>query len=101
LKFDPTTQRLFSSSSDRTLAVWSQTQLLHILRIHLPPSNIDLFSSNNILLVQGQFWGYERLLMFFVGKNSRLLSSVRKNELSNELKTTTSIQASDIASWAL
>lgn len=101
MKFDPTTERLFSSSSDRTLAIWSKTQLLHILRIHLPPTNIELFSAYNILLVQGQFWGFERLLMFYIGKNLRLLSSIRKIDMNNELKNITSIQASDVASWAL
>lgn len=101
MKFDPNTERLFSSSSDRTLAIWMKTQLLHILRIHLPAKNIELFSSYNILLVQGEFWGFERLLMFYIGKKSRLLSSIRKNEITDELKNTTSIQASDVASWAL
>ncbi len=101
MKFDPITKRLFSSSLDRTLTIWSDTKLLHILEIHIPIDRIHLFSSSNILLAHSQFWGFDRLMMFYIGKNLQQLTSIQKDNINKELKNTNSIQASEVASWAL
>ncbi|CAF3973360.1 unnamed protein product [Rotaria sp. Silwood2] len=101
LKFDINTNRLFSSSYDRTLAIWSPTKLLHILRVHIPIDSINLFSISNILLARAKFWGFDRLIMFYIGNYLQQSTSIIKNNLNKELQNMTNIQACDVASWAL
>jgi len=60
---------------------------------------MHLFSSSNILLARGQFWGFDRLMMFYIGKNSQELKSIPKNN--KTLKPTASMEAFDVASLAL
>jgi hypothetical protein len=77
------------------------TKLLHILRVHIPIDKIHLFCSSNILLARGKFWGFDRLMMFYIGKNLQQLTSLHNDNVNKELQNTTGIQASEIASWAL
>lgn len=93
------TSRLFSSSADRTLAIWSPIKLLHVLRVHIPIDRIDLFSNSHILLALGKFWGFDRLMMFYIGNH--LQQSTLKKNSSNDFESVSSTQAFDVASWAL
>ncbi|UJR33443.1 hypothetical protein I4U23_020888 [Adineta vaga] len=101
LQFDPNTKRLFSSSLDRTLAIWSPTTLLHVLHTHVPINRIHLFVSSNVLLAQGRFWGFDRLMMFYIDNNIRPTQTISKTTLNKESKSTTIMEASEVASWAL
>lgn len=101
MKFDSTSDRLFSASLDRTLAIWLGTQLHHVVRVHTPIDRMNLFCSSNILLARGQFWGFDRLMMFQIGKHIHELKSQQKNTLNQEPKKTNQIQASEVASWSL
>ncbi|CAF0728007.1 unnamed protein product [Rotaria sordida] len=101
LKFDTNTNRLFSSSYDRTLAIWSPIKLLHVLRAHIPIDSINLFSISNILLARAKFWGFDRLMMFYIGNYLQQSTSIKQNNINKELKNMTDIQACDVASWAL
>jgi glycerate kinase len=40
-------------------------------------------------------------MMFYIGKNLQQLTSIQKDNINKELKNTTSIQACEVASWAL
>ncbi|CAF0739662.1 unnamed protein product [Rotaria sp. Silwood1] len=101
LKFDMNTTRLFSSSYDRTLAIWSPIKLLHVLRVHIPIDRINLLSVSNTLLARAKFWGFDRLMMFYIGNYLQQSTSIKQNTIMKELQNMTDIQACDVASWAL
>ncbi|CAF3555173.1 unnamed protein product [Adineta steineri] len=101
LQFDTNTNRLFSASLDRSLAIWSGEELLRVLQVHIPIDRIDLFASSNILLAQGKFWGFDRLMMFYIGNDLQQLTAIQNNNIDTELKNTTNVDASEIASWGL
>ncbi|CAM4909126.1 unnamed protein product [Rotaria socialis] len=100
LKFDINTSRLFSSSLDRTIAIWSPITLLHVLQVHIPIQRIDLFSISNILLAGGKFWGFGRLMMFYVGNYLQQSPSIQQNSTKKHYQSVPSVQASELASWA-
>lgn len=62
---------------------------------------MHLFSSLNILLARSQFWGFDRLMIFYIGKNLQQLTSIQTENINKEPKNTTDIQVFDVASWAL
>ncbi|CAF1017635.1 unnamed protein product [Adineta ricciae] len=101
LIFDPNSKRLFSSSRDRTLAIWSPTTLLHVLHAHVPIDKINLFPSSNILLAQGRFWGFDRLLMFYIDNYFPSSTTIPKDSINKESTNTSNVAPSEVASWAL
>lgn len=102
LKFDIHTDRLFSSSLDRTIAVWSPMFLLHVLRVHMPIERIHLFTVSNILLARGKFWGFDRLLMFHIGSNATpSTAALPQLVTSKQPKQSANIEPAEIASWGL
>jgi hypothetical protein len=62
---------------------------------------MHLFSSSNILLARGQFWGFDRLMMFDISKDSQALQSIQKNKRNKLLNLTASMETFDVASWGL
>lgn len=92
---------MYSSSLDRIIAIWLGKQLHHIVRVHIPIDRMNLLCSSNILLARGQFWGFDRLMLFHIQKNPQELKSQEKNNSNKDTQKTTNIQASEMASWAL
>ncbi len=75
--------------------------MLHVLRVHIPIDKIHPFPLSNILLVHGQFWGFDRLMMFSIGTDLQQIRSIQKNNIKKELKNIPSTEACEVASWAL
>lgn len=92
---------MYSSSLDRTISIWLGKQLHHIVRVHIPIDRMNLLCSSNILLARGQFWGFDRLMLFQIQKNPQELKSQEKNNSDKDVPKPTNIQASEVASWAL
>ena len=62
---------------------------------------MELFSSANILLAHGKFWGFQRLMMFHIGTYSQRLAASKRKHFLRDMKTISNVDASDMTSWAL
>ena len=62
---------------------------------------MHLISSSNILLARGQFWGFDRLMMFDIDNNSQNSKSIANDKKNKQLNATASMETFDVASWGL